>query len=86
MIHDPVEQGHAKNNSNFSVHSLQLRENTSTVNVLPKVRSMDFSRVLSQYDRAISSSELFQDMSATQRNVRSHEDDDYSNSTIKYEL
>ena len=47
---------------------------------------MDFGRVSSQWDRAITSSELFQHMSATQRKVRSREYDDYPNSTIKYGL
>ena len=37
---------------------------------------MDFGRVSSQKDRAITSWELFQRMLATQRKVRSREDDD----------
>ena len=48
----------------------------------PIVCSMGFGRVSSHKDRVITSSELFQYMSATQRKVRSHEDDNYSNWAI----
>ena len=41
----------------------------------PKVHTMDFGRVSSKYNRAITSLGLFQRMSATQRKVRSREDD-----------
>ena len=43
---------------------------------------MGFCRVSSQKDRAITSLELFQRMSATQRKVRYREDDNYSNWVI----
>ena len=52
-----------------------------------KVHSMDFGRVSSQLDRAITSWELFQRLSATQRKVMSLEDNDlcfFSYFTIKY--
>ena len=52
--------------------------------IVPINRSMGFGRVSSQQDRAITSSELFQRMSARQRKVRSREDDNNSNSIINY--